>query len=87
MSYFDPRVRIGKTEDVGFIVPERIREARIIRGMEQGEAAAKLGISKQKLGLIENGHVKDIPLEFLFRVMTVYDLPRKFFYKLKWERV
>lgn len=87
MSYFDPRMRIRKTEKVDFIVPERIREARLARAIELEEAAEKLCISKLELGRIENGHIWDIPLEFLFKVMTVYELPRGFFYKLVWERV
>ncbi len=87
MSYFDPRMRIRKTEKVDFIVPERIREARRARGLELEDAAERLGISKQKLGCIENGHIEEIPLEFLFKAMSVYDMPRGFFYRVVWERI
>lgn len=88
MSLFhDFRARTRKSEKVDFIVPERIAEARKVSGMTQEEAAYKLGISKQRLGLIENGHVSDIPIEFLFNLMSVYDMPKGFFYKVVWERV
>lgn len=55
MSYFDPRMRIRKTEKVDFIVPERIREARLARGIELEEAAEKLCISKLELDASRTG--------------------------------
>lgn len=87
MSFFDPRVRIRKTEKVDFIVPERIAEARQARGMDLEEAAEKLGVTKQYLSMLENGHINNIPKDFLFQCMTVYGFPRNFFYKVVWERV
>jgi DNA-binding XRE family transcriptional regulator len=86
MSYFDGKVRHIKTEKADFIVPERMRSARILRGMEKKEAAEKLGISEFQLGLMENGH-QLIPKEFIFNLMTVYCIGKEYFYELQWERV
>jgi transcriptional regulator with XRE-family HTH domain len=87
MSYHDPRVKIIKYEKVDFIVPERIRGARIYREIEFKEAAKMLEIPERELGLIENGHVENISKEFLFKVMKAYGFPKGFFYKVIWERV
>lgn len=83
----DFKMHITMTEEVDFIVPERLVEARKARCVSFEEAAEILEISKQELGLIENGHVKDIPKELLFKYMSAFNFPRKFFYRVRWERV
>jgi transcriptional regulator with XRE-family HTH domain len=87
MSYHDPRNRISKTEKVDFIVPERLLSARIARGISQKEAAELLDIPQREVGLMENGHVKDIPKEILFKYMKAFNFPKNFFYQVRWERV
>ena len=86
MSYFDGRIRHTKTNEVDFIVNDRLIEAREIRGMSQETAARLIGLSQSQLGLWENGH-QELPLEMLFLFMKVYNFPRKFFYQERWERV
>jgi transcriptional regulator with XRE-family HTH domain len=85
VSYYNPVVQHTKSEIVDFIVPERIKEARIYRGLDRKEAAIKLGVTNCELGLMENGH-SNIPKEFLFKLMTVYDFPQRFFYRVVWHR-
>lgn len=87
MSYHVPVVKITKHERVNFIVPERIRDARIAREIERNEAAKLLDIPERELALIENGHVNDIPKEFLFKCMSVYNFPKNYFYEVEWQRV
>ena len=87
MSYFDPRNRITKTEKVDFIVPERLRSARVARCISQKEASELLDIPQRELGLMENGHVKDIPKEILFKYMKAFEFPKSYFYQVIWERV
>lgn len=80
-------VNITKTEEVDFIVPERLVEARKARCVSFEEASEILEIPKHELGLIENGHVKDIPKEILFKYMSAFHFPRGFFYRVRWKRV
>lgn len=86
MSYHDPINRIYRTEVVDFIVPERLREARLLRDYPRSFCAEQLGISDRELGSYENGH-KEIPKELLFGLEGLYKLPKGFFYKVRWERV
>lgn len=86
MSYFDPINRHYKTEKVDFIVPERLREARAMREYPRNFCAKQLGISDSELGSYENGH-REIPVELLFGLQKLYEVPRQFFYKVRWERV
>ncbi|HHX61324.1 MAG TPA: helix-turn-helix transcriptional regulator [Epulopiscium sp.] len=86
MSYHDPIIRVCKTEIVDFIVPERLREARLARDYPRKFCAEQLGVSECLLGMYENGH-KEIPKELLFGLQTLYKFPKGFFYNVKWERV
>ena len=86
MSYFNPISKIIKFEFVDFVVPERLRSARHYRGLSQEQASIQLGISRQLLGLYENGY-KEIPKELVMSLENVYSFPRKYFYKVVWERV
>lgn len=85
MSYHDPINRICKTEQVDFIVPERLREARICREYTRKLCADQLGMSDYELGMYENGH-KEIPKELLFKLQKLYGFPKGYFYKVRWER-
>jgi transcriptional regulator with XRE-family HTH domain len=75
-----------KHETVNFIVPERLRNARLSRALNLDEAADLLGINKHELGRMENGH-QEIPKGMLFKLMSTYNFPRKYFYTVFWERV
>ena len=87
MSEHDPVVRHApKREQVDYIVPERLREARKYRGIERKDAAFILGLTEQEYGLYENGH-KPIPKEMAFGLMMLFKFPSRFFYQIKWERV
>jgi len=87
MSYQNP---VNETpwyeEDVDYIVPERIREACGARGLSYKEAAELCEIEYRKFGLMANGH-KNIPNELIFKFMTVFNLPKGFFYRVRWQRV
>ncbi len=52
----------------------RLRELRIERGLTQGLAAQKLGVSPAYLSLLEKGK-RPIQLPLLFRALTLYDMP------------
>ncbi|MDQ4678561.1 helix-turn-helix transcriptional regulator, partial [Stenotrophomonas maltophilia group sp. RNC7] len=84
--YHDPRVKHTKTETVDFIVPERLREARLYRDIGRKYAAEQLGISERLLGLYENGH-EEIPKQLIFGLQNLYNFPQKYFYEVRWERV
>lgn len=86
MSFYDPKVIITKTEKVNFIVPERLREACVIRGMSYKEAAQACKINEVEFGLMANGH-KEIPNEYLFNLMQGLGFPKGFFYILRWKRI
>ena len=87
MSYFNPIVgNSQKIETVDYIVPERIREACIARMINYNVAAMKCEIDVKEFGLMANGH-KEIPKEYLFRLMNGLNFPKSFFYQIKWERV
>lgn len=87
MSLFNPVVNYSqKIEEVNFIVPERIREACKARMYDYKKASEKCGIDLEEFCLFANGH-KEIPQEYIFNFMKGFDLPKKFFYKIKWERV
>lgn len=87
MSKFNPIVKYAqRIEEVDYIVAERIREACTARMLNYKEAAEKCGITSKEFGLMANGH-KQIPKEYIFRFMKVFDLPKNFFYQVKWERV
>lgn len=52
MSYFDPINHPEmRSEEVNFIVPERIREACIVRDIDYKCAACQIGISEQEFGM------------------------------------
>lgn len=87
MSVFDPVMRITKPrEEVDFIVPERIREACAVRMLDYKEAAEKCELPPHEFGLMANGHMKEIPQEYIFNLMKGLDFPAKFFYFVRWER-
>ena len=75
-----------KTEKVNYIVPERIREARIYRGMTSEEARIACKIdSKIQWNRWCGGH-EEIPEEIIFHLMTGLRFPKEFFCELKWYR-
>ena len=86
MSHFNPVNPIIKTEDVDFIVPERIREACIAKSLSYAEAAERCNISPSDFGLMANGH-KPIPKELIFNLQRGLEFPSGFFFKVRWERV
>jgi hypothetical protein len=87
MSYFNPIMKHEqRIEPVGYIVPERLREACRYRMYNYKEAAKLCEIDEREFGLMANGH-KEIPKEYIFKLMKGLDFPKKFFYRIKWERV
>ncbi|MGG7057576.1 hypothetical protein ACQPUZ_04690 [Clostridium tertium] len=87
MSKFNPIVAYGqKIEVVDFIVAERIREACSTRMYDYKKASEKCEIDLVEFGFMANGH-KEVPKEYIFKLMKGFDLPRGFFYRIKWERV
>ena len=55
-----------------------LRTARQLRGLQQGEAAARLGISQAMLSRFEN-QLANLVDDILDRAAKAYDLPRSFF--------
>lgn len=87
MSIFNPIMEYGqKIEEVNFIVAERIREACILRMYDYKRASEKCEIDLVEFGLMANGH-KEVLKEYIFKLMKGFDLPKEFFYRIKWERV
>ena len=86
MSIYDPNPLIVKTERTNFIVPERLREIRTLRGMTIESSAERLGINSRQLGLYENGHV-EVPKEMLFNLQKLYNVKKSYFYLIRWKRV
>lgn len=86
MSIYDPTPLIIKTERADFIVPERLREIRGLRGMTLKSSAELLGISPRQLGLYENGRA-EVPKEMLFNLQKLYNVKKSYFYEIRWKRV
>lgn len=86
MSYMHNfTVKVIKREKVNFIVPERIREACILRGYSYKEAAKKCDIEHRRFGAYANGH-EDIPNEIILQLVGGLHFPKDFFYWIEWTR-
>ena len=85
MSEYDARVKVIKKEKVDFIVPERIRQACILREYTYKEAAEKCEMNYKEFGTYANGH-KDVPKEMIFNLMKGLNFPKNFFYWVEWTR-
>ena len=57
---------------------DMLRVARQLRGFQQGDAAARLGVSQAMLSRIEN-KLAGVSDELIERAAAVYDLPSSFF--------
>lgn len=87
MSEFNPIVKyLDKIEEVDYIVPERIREACKLRMLSYEEVARQCEIKTREFGLIANGYIP-APKDYIFKFMKVFNLPKNFFYQIKWQRV
>ncbi len=58
---------------------QRLKEARNQLGLTQEEAAARLGIRREYLSVLESGK-RQIPLRFLHKASRVYGVPTGWFY-------
>ncbi|MGE0047761.1 MAG: ImmA/IrrE family metallo-endopeptidase [Acidithiobacillus sp.] len=58
--------------------PDLLRVARQLRGLQQGDAAQRLGISQAMLSRIEN-RLSGFTGDLIARAAAVFDLPRSFF--------
>ena len=61
-------------------LPERIREARLARGMSQPELAEVLGITRQAISQYENGTSRPRP-EIIQIIQDCLDFPIQYFFK------
>jgi len=70
-----------KTETVlkDKIVPQRLREARIVSGKTIKEVANELEISSQVVSMYELGHC-NITTENFYKLVSIYKMPIKFFF-------
>lgn len=60
--------------------PNRLKAARIYRGLTITDLAAEIDVTKQMVSQYENG--KSVPgIDTLFKIITVLKFPRDFFYK------
>lgn len=62
------------------IIPERIKEARIYRGLTQQELAKEVGVIRQTICNYEVG-INTPPLDMLLEISKKLDFPINFFYK------
>ena len=60
---------------------DMLRVARQLRGLQQGEAAGRLGVTQATLSRVENKITTVIGDDLIERAAQVYDLPRSFFYQ------
>lgn len=58
--------------------PDLLRVARQWRGLQQGEAALRLGISQAMLSRVEN-HLSPFTVDLIDRAASAYDVPGAFF--------
>ena len=59
---------------------ERLREARILRGLSQSELATNLGVTKQAISQYENGII--VPkADVLSQIISELDMPISYFSK------
>ncbi|MFL0196957.1 ImmA/IrrE family metallo-endopeptidase [Clostridium sp. WILCCON 0269] len=65
------------------VIPERIKETRIYRGLTQRELGEKIGLTRQAINSYEAG-TNVPPLNVLLEISKILDFPINFFYK---ERV
>jgi Zn-dependent peptidase ImmA (M78 family)/DNA-binding XRE family transcriptional regulator len=61
-------------------IPERIKEARIYRGLTQRELAEEIGLTRQAINNYEAG-TNVPPLNTLLEISKILDFPINFFYK------
>ncbi|MHC1714906.1 MAG: helix-turn-helix domain-containing protein [Acidaminococcaceae bacterium] len=62
------------------VVPQRLREARIAKGLTIKEVSDTLGISRQLLSLYELGNTA-IKLDNVLKLQAIYNMPMSFYYK------
>ena len=60
---------------------ERLKKARIYRGMNVAELAEKSGCLRQTISMYENNKTKPIDLDTVHRLATVLKFPEKFFFE------
>lgn len=60
---------------------DMLRVARQLRGLQQGEAAGRLGITQATLSRIENKITTGIGEDLIEKAAQTYDLPASFFYQ------
>ncbi len=65
------------------VIPERIKETRIYRGLTQKELGEKIGLTRQAINSYEAG-TNIPPLNILLEISKILEFPINFFYK---ERV
>jgi putative transcriptional regulator len=57
-----------------YIVKNRLREQRIVRGLSQVDVATSLGVSRQTVIAIESGRYSP-SLPLAFRIARLFDVP------------
>ncbi|MHB8280003.1 MAG: helix-turn-helix domain-containing protein [Candidatus Humimicrobiaceae bacterium] len=62
------------------IIPDRLREARIARGLSMQELAEKVNITRQSISQYELGDIQP-SAEMLLKLVKEFQLPLAFFYK------
>ena len=73
---------IDITNKLTAVIPDRIKEARIYRGLTQQDLAIKVGVSKQAICGYETG-TKNPSIDVLSNISQGLDFPINFFYKEK----
>lgn len=71
---------IDMTNKINTVIPERIKEARIYRGLTQQELADELNITRQAITKYESGICTPL-LDVLLNIAKILDFPINFFYK------
>ncbi|URZ15473.1 helix-turn-helix domain-containing protein [Clostridium felsineum] len=77
-------VNLVATNKVRSVIPERIKEARVYRGLTQHDLAEEIGVTRQAICKYETG-VNIPPVDMLLEISRKLDFPINFFYKKRVE--
>lgn len=80
--------RMTVRKQVDYIIPERLEEARIFRGMTTKEVAEEMGITPSEYRELESFNCpQEKLLPKMFDLMRVLGFPKGWFYVEVWKRM
>lgn len=75
-----------KSSETDFLIAERVREQRILRGLTQGELAEKVGVTFQQFQKYERG-INRISAGRLYEIAQIMKVPVNYFFEGQGEGV